>query len=103
LASDEVIGIKLKAYKYCCLTDKSMPGLGLSGIILETTPELLKLQADLIDAVAPFTVKTGTAAAFATTPDDPEINEPTIHYVEVFVPRHSGGNFLPHVITGLAA
>jgi hypothetical protein len=94
-------GLKLKAYKYCYLTDKSLPGLGLSGIVVETTPELVKLQQDLIDAVAPYTVATGTAAAFDTTPAEPEINEPTIHYVEVYVPEHSGEHLLLHVTAGL--
>ena len=100
--SHNVTSLKLKAYKYYYLTDKSLPGLGLSGIVVETTPELVKLQQDLIDAVAPYTVATGTAAAFVTTPAQPEINEPTIHYVEVYVSEHSGKHLLLHVTTGLA-
>ena len=79
-----------------------LPGLGGAGIVVELTPELIKLQQDLIDAVAPYTVETGTAAAFATTPDEPDVNEATMHYVHVFVPDHSGENFLPHVTVGLA-
>jgi hypothetical protein len=101
LISHNVTSLKLKAYKYYYLTDKSMPGLGLSGIVVETTPELVKLQRDLIDAVAPYTLATGSAAAFVTTPADPEINEPTIHYVEVYVPEHSGEHLLLHVTTGI--
>lgn len=100
LASHKVTSLKLKAYKYYYLTDKSLPGL--SGIVVETTPELVKLQQDLIDAVAPYTVATGTAAAFVTTPAHPEINEPTIHYVAVYVPEHSGEHLELHVTTGLA-
>jgi hypothetical protein len=102
LASDNLTSLKLTAHKYYFLTDKSMPGLGLSGIVVETTPELTKLQQGLIHAVAPYTEKSGTAAAFFTTPEAPEVNEPTIHYIEVFVPEHSGEHFLPHVTTGLA-
>ncbi len=102
LANDNVTSIKLKAYKYYYLTDKSMLGLGLSNIVVETTPELIKLQQDLISAVAPYTVATGTAAAFVTTREAPEINEPTIHYVEVYVPEHSGAHLMLHVTTGLA-
>ena len=30
------------------------------------------------------------------------MNEPTIHYVEVYVPEHSGEHLLLHVTTGLA-
>ena len=101
-SDDKVTSIKLKAYRYYFFTDKSLPGLGLSNIVIETTPELLKVQQDLIAEVAPYTVKIGTAAAFVTTPEDPDINEPTIHYIAVFVPEHSGANYLPHVTTGLA-
>jgi hypothetical protein len=98
-----VTSFKLKAYKYYYLTDPSLPGLGLSGIVVETTPELTKLQKDLIDAVAPYTVPTGTAAAFVTTPAAPDINAATIHYIEVYVPDHSGEHLELHVTTGLAS
>jgi hypothetical protein len=101
LISHKVTSLKLKAYKYYYFTDKSIPGLGLSNIVVETTPELIKLQQDLIDAVAPYTVASGSAAAFVTTAAEPEINEPTIHYVEVYVPDHSGEHLLLHVTTGL--
>jgi hypothetical protein len=100
--SYNVTSLKLKACKYYYLTDKSLPGLGLSGIVVETTPELVKLQQALIDAVALYTVTTGTAAAFVTTPAAPEINEPTIRYVEAYVPEHSGEHLQLHVTTGLA-
>jgi hypothetical protein len=55
----------------------------------------------VIEAVAPFTVKSGTSAAFVTG-NDPVINPLLIKYVEVFVPEHSGKHFEPHVTTGLA-
>src|SRR5215469_5739543 len=102
LKSYNVTRFKLKAYKYYYLTDPSLPGLGLSGIVVETTPEVIKLQADLIKAVAPYTVPTGTAAAFVTTPAAPNINAATIHYIEVYVPDHSGKHLELHVTTGLA-
>jgi hypothetical protein len=102
LVSDHVSSLKLKAYKYSFLTAKELPGLGLSNIAVETTPELIKVQQDLIDAVAPYTVETGTAAAFVTTPTEPDINQPTIHYVQVYVPESSGKNLKLHVTTGLA-
>ncbi len=101
-ASADVTSMKLKAFKYYFLTDKSIPGLGGAGIVVELNPELIKVQQDLIDAVAPFTVETGTAAAFATTPQEPEVNEATIDYVQRFVPEHSGQNYLPHATVGLA-
>jgi hypothetical protein len=55
-----------------------------------------------VDAVAPFTVKTRTAAAFVTTKEDPDINQPTIDYVAAFVPRETGEKFNPHVTIGIA-
>jgi hypothetical protein len=69
---------------------------------VELNPELIKLQQDLIDAVAPYTVETGTAAAFAITPAEPDVNEATLNYVQLFVPEHSGKNYLTHVTVGLA-
>ena len=100
--SYNVTSFKLKANKYYYLTDPSLPGLGLSGIVVETTPELIKVQQDLIAAVAPYTVQTGTAAAFVTTAAAPDINNATIHYIEVYVPEHSGEHLELHVTTGIA-
>ena len=79
LAEEKPTGWKLKAYKYYYIPWKD---LGLAGIVIEPTDDLIRYQKKLIDAVAPFTVKTGTAAAFVTTKEDPDINQPTIDYVE---------------------
>jgi hypothetical protein len=98
-ANANVTGLKLKAFKYYYIPDKD---LGLSGIVIEPTPELLKLEQQVIDAVTPFAVPTGTSAAFVTTPEDPEILPALITYVSDFVPKHSGENYEPHVTTGLA-
>jgi hypothetical protein len=101
--SYNVTSFRLRAHKYYYLTDPSLPNVGLSGIVVKTTPELVKLQHDLIAAVAPYTVPTGTAAAFVTTPAASDINEATIHYIEVYVPEHSGEHLELHVTTGLAS
>jgi hypothetical protein len=98
-ASANVTALKLEAFKYYYIPDKE---LGLSGIVIKPTPELLALEQKVIDAVTPFTVKTGTSAAFVTTPEDPEILPALITYVEEFVPAHSGKSYHPHVTTGLA-
>src|SRR5947207_4020014 len=100
LAEEKPTGWKLKAYKYYYIPWKE---LGLAGIVIEPTDDLIRYQKKLIDAVAPFTVKTGTAAAFVTTKEDPDINEPTIDYVADFVPNASGKKFNPHVTIGLAS
>lgn len=97
--STHVTGMKLEAFKYYYIPDRDT---GVSGIVAKPTPELLKLQQDAIAAVAPFTVETGTSAAFVTTPDDPIINPALIDYVSAFVPKSSGEHFNPHVTTGVA-
>jgi hypothetical protein len=86
-ASANVTGLKLEAFKYYYIPDKD---LGLSGIVIKPTPELLKLEQQVIDAVTPFAVKTGTSAAFVTTPEDPEILPALITYVSEFRPRPAG-------------
>jgi len=91
--------MKLEAFKYYYIPSND---LGLSGIVAKPTPELLKLQADLIAAVAPFTVPSGNSDAFVTTPDDRVIDPLLIDYVSTFVPKSSGEHFSPHVTTGLA-
>jgi hypothetical protein len=98
-ASANVTGLKLEAFKYYYMPDKD---LGLSGIVIKPTPELIKLEMQVIDAVTPFAVKTGTSAAFVTTPEDPEILPALITYVSEFVPKSSGEHYHPHVTTGLA-
>ena len=99
LARGNVTAMKLEAFKYYYIPTKE---LGLSGIVAKPTPELLKLQQDLIAAVAPFTVESGDSAAFVTTPDDPVIDPLLIQYVSTFVPKSTGEHFNPHVSTGLA-
>jgi hypothetical protein len=99
LARANVTGMKLEAFKYYYIPSKE---LGLSGIVAKPTPELLKLQADLIAAVVPFTVPSGNSGAFVTTPDDRVIDPFLIEYVSTFVPKSSGEHFNPHVTTGLA-
>ncbi len=99
LARANVTAMKLEAFKYYYVPTKD---LGLSGIVARPTPELLELQADIIAAVAPFTVEAGDSSAFFTTPDDPIIDPFLIQYVSTFVPKNSGEHFSPHVSTGLA-
>lgn len=94
-----VLGWKLKAYKYYYIPAGPV---GVAGIVAEPTPDLLRLQQDVIDAVAPFAAQSGTAAAFYTTPEEPNIDPLLIDYVATFVPKATGKNFNPHVTTGLA-
>jgi 2'-5' RNA ligase superfamily len=99
LADEKPTAWKLKAYKYYYIPWKN---IGLAGIVIEPSDDLIRYQKKLIDAVAPFTVEKGTAAAFVTTKEDPDINEPTIDYVMTFVPKETGKKFNPHVTIGIA-
>jgi haloacid dehalogenase-like hydrolase len=98
-ARANVAGMKLEAFNFYYIP---IHDLGVSGIVAKPTPELLKLQADLIAAVEPFTVPSGNSGAFVTTPDDRVIDPLLIEYVSTFVPNASGEHFNPHVSTGLA-
>ncbi|HXQ09828.1 MAG TPA: hypothetical protein VN805_02395 [Caulobacteraceae bacterium] len=75
--------------------------IGLAGIVIEPTLGLIRMQQDMIDAAGPYTVKTATAAAFYTTPSEPDIHPAVIDYVTAFA-EHTGKNFSPHVSIGLA-
>jgi hypothetical protein len=97
-ANENPTSWKLTAFKYYYIPDK---GIGLGGIVIKPTADLLRLQQELIEAVTPFTVPTGTAAAFVTTPQDPDIVAPLIPYVAEFVPKHSGDHYAPHVTIGI--
>ena len=97
-ARANLAGLKLEAFKYYYAP---VGDTGVAGICAKPTPELLKLQTDLIAAVAPYTVETGPWSAFITTPDDPN-NAALIGYVSDFVRKYSGEHFIPHVSTGVA-
>ncbi len=103
LATEKPTTWKLKAYKYYYIPGTgALKEIGLAGIVIEPTEDLLRYQQKLIDAVTPFTVKTGTAAAYVTTKEDPDINQATIDYVEKFVPDEVGKKFNPHVTIGIS-
>ena len=76
------------------------PPIGLAGIVVEPTDDLLRLQQKLIEAIAPYTVPTGTVHAFASAQQGRDIQEFLVQYVATFVPAASGANFNPHVTTG---
>ncbi len=100
LAGEKPAGWTLEAFKYDYVVwDKA----GLTVILIKPTDQLIQFQQKLIDAIAPFTVETGTAAAFFTTPEAPDINQPTIEYVTHYVPDSSGKKLEPHVTVGVAA
>jgi hypothetical protein len=99
LVSANVNAMKLEAFK---LYYAPAGALGVAGICARPTPEIIKLQADIIAAVEPFTVESGPIGAFTATHDDPASDAALIQYVSTFVPKMSGENFNPHVSTGVA-
>ena len=99
LAGEKPTRWKLKAFKYYYIP---VPPIGLAGIVIEPTDDLLRLQQKIIDAVLPFTVKTGTAAAFVSTEDGRDIQPFLIDYVTDFISTGSGKKFNPHVTIGVA-
>jgi hypothetical protein len=95
LASEQPATLKLKATG---LLYTIWNGVALTAIVVERTPELVRLQQKVADAVAPFAAKGGTEAAFIDTPKGADI----VPYVETFVPRASGAAYFPHVTAGTA-
>ncbi len=90
---------RLKAVKYYYIPS---PPLGIAGIVVEPTEDLVRLQYQLLDAVAPFTEKTGTAAAFVSTDSGRDIQQGLIDYVANFTTTAAGKRFNPHVTIGVA-
>jgi hypothetical protein len=98
-AAANVRAMKLEAFKYYYAPAGAA---GVAGIVARPTPELLELQRQVIAAAAPFTVETGTIAAFTAPQDDPATDAALIDYVSTFVPKMTGEHFSPHVSTGVA-
>ena len=88
----------LKAFKYYYIPS---PPIGLAGIVVEPTEDLHRLQDELIKAVEPYTVKTGTAAACYSDEGGRDIQDFLISYVENFVRDAAGKRFNPHVTIGV--
>jgi 2'-5' RNA ligase len=97
-ASEKPLGWKLRAFEYYYIPS---PPVGLAGIVVEPTEDLLRLQQTIIDAVAPYTAKTGTPAAFMSTEDGRDIQKDLIDYVAHFVQIGAGKKFNPHVTIGV--
>jgi 2'-5' RNA ligase len=89
----------LKAFKYYYIPS---PPVGLAGIVVEPTADLHRLQDELIKAVTPYTVKTGTPAAFFSEDGGKDIQKSLIDYVSGFTEMAAGKHFNPHVTIGVA-
>ena len=98
LAKEKPMAWTLKAFKYYYIPS---PPLGLAGIVVEPTEDLHRLQDELITAVTPYIVKTGTPAAFFSEEGGRDIQEALISYVAKFVADAAGKRFNPHVTIGV--
>lgn len=98
LAGEKITSWKLKATRYNFTPWKNS---FLGSIAIEPNNNLISLQQKLITAIAPFSEQTGTASAFVITPEEPDIDKTTIHYVTTFVPNQIGTKFYPHVTIGI--
>lgn len=97
-ATENPTSWKLEAVKYSYLP---LGPIGLGTINVTPTKDVLRLQRKLIDAITPFTAPTGSAAAFVTTPEDPDIVAPLIPYVANFARERAGDRYTPHVTVGI--
>lgn len=98
LASYDLGSMEFEAIKHYYIPDGS---IGLAGIVIRPTSQLVKLQEELLMALEPFTEKTGGSSAFITTPDDLVIDPALIAYIETFATSSAGKMFNPHVTTGV--
>jgi len=99
-AAAHVTAMKLEAFKLYYIPAGG--GLGVAGICARPTPELLRLQADIIAAAAPFNLRTGPIGAFTAGHDNPATDAAIIDYVSTFEQNGAGEKFNPHVSTGNA-
>jgi hypothetical protein len=100
LVSENVTSWKLTAIKYYYMPLKEV---GLGGIVVQPTADMIRLQKEFIDALTSFMApaNSGSAAAFATTPEDPDINQPTLDAVATYFSKHIGEHYSPHVTIGV--
>jgi phosphoglycolate phosphatase-like HAD superfamily hydrolase len=99
-AAANVNAMKLEAFRLYYLPAGG--GLGVAGIVAKLTPELRKLQADIIAAAMPFNLRDGPIGAFTAPHDNPAIDAAIIDYVSKFEEIGAGERFNPHVSTGNA-
>jgi len=99
LAGTDLSRMRLEAFKYYYAPTGAD---GVAGICAKPSPEILKLQADIIAAVGPFMVDRGPIAAFTAPHGDPALDAAMIDYVAAYVPKYAGPHFNPHVSTGTA-
>ena len=89
-AAANVNAMKLEAFKYYYAPAGATTGV--AGICAKPSPEILKLQADIIAAAKPFMQETATVGAFTAPHEDPATDAAFIKYMSTFVPKMSAAS-----------
>ena len=76
--------------------------IGLAGIVVAPSDELLALQNAVIEAVNRFAQTGGDASAFVPDPTGTPFEPFLFKYVDTFVPDQTGKKYNPHVTIGIA-
>ncbi len=76
--------------------------LAITFIETEKSPELMRLSEEIVQAVKPYIVKSGTREAFHKNRELPTIEDKIVSYVEKFTANSAGKNYNPHVTVGVA-
>jgi hypothetical protein len=76
--------------------------IGLQGITVRPSPEIIALQSKVIEALAPYRKRGGSQAAFVPDPTGAAFDPFLFTYVDGFADSQSGSKYNPHVTTGTA-
>lgn len=76
--------------------------IGLAGIVVSPTDQLLALQGAVIQAVSPYAKSGGDASAFVPDSTGAAFDPFLFKYVDTFVPAQTGKTYNPHVTIGIA-
>ena len=100
LAAANVNAMKLDAFKYYYIPAGG--AMGVAGICAKPTPEILKLQADIIAAASPFNAGKRPHRRVHRWARQSRHDAAMIKYVSTFERIAAGEHFNPHVSTGTA-
>ena len=100
LTAANVNAMRLEAFKYYYAQADAQTGV--AGICAKPTAEILKLQAEVIEAAKPFMQNSATISAFTAPHESPATDAAMIQYVSTFVQKMTGEHYNPHVSTGVA-
>jgi hypothetical protein len=75
--------------------------IGLQGITIDPSDNILALQTKVIEAIGPFHKPGGDQEAFVSDPTGTPFDPFLFTYVDTFIEKQTGENFNPHVTTGM--